>query len=108
MFWYFLKMLLLLPLLALMIWGSLRLTKWMQGRMNDPARPRSARLIETTILSPGVRLAVIEFHGRHILVGASRHGLTRLAEAPASESAPALANKNGAFEKVLSEADENA
>ena len=32
------------------------------------------------MLSPGVRLAVIEFHGREILVGSTRHGLTRLAE----------------------------
>ena len=35
------------------------------------------------MLAPGIRLAVIEFHGREILVGSTRHGLTRLAEAPA-------------------------
>ncbi len=45
------------------------------------ARAKSARLVETTMLSPGVRLAVIEFRGREILVGSTRHGLTRLAEA---------------------------
>jgi flagellar protein FliO/FliZ len=35
------------------------------------------------MLSPTLKLAVIEFHGREILVSASRNGLTRLAEAPA-------------------------
>lgn len=81
--WYILKLVLMLPLLGLMIWGSLWLTKRLQARFNDPARVRSARLLETTMLSPGIRLAVIEFHGREILVGSTRHGLTRLAEAPA-------------------------
>ena len=44
---------------------------------------RSVRVVETTMLSPTLKLAVIEFHGREILVSASRGGLTRLAEAPA-------------------------
>jgi len=81
--WYILKLLLLLPLLGLLVWGSLWLTKRMQSRLTPQGRQKAARLIETTMLSPGVRLAVIEFHGREILVGSTRHGLTRLAEAEA-------------------------
>lgn len=81
MIWYVLKLLLMLPLLAGLIWGSLWLTRKMQARLADPARPRAARLLETTMLAPGIRLAVIEFHGTEILVGSTRHGLTRLAEA---------------------------
>ena len=81
--WYILKLALMLPLLALLIWGSLWLTKRLQGRLAQPGRERAARLIETVMLSPGVKLAVIEFHGREILVGSTRHGLTRLAEAAA-------------------------
>ena len=38
------------------------------------------------MLSPTLKLAVIEFHGREILVAASRGGMTRLAEAPARET----------------------
>ena len=83
MIWYVLKLALMLPLLGLLIWGSLWLTKRLQGRLQTGERPRAARLVETTMLSPGVRLAVIEFHGREILVGSTRHGLTRLAEAEA-------------------------
>lgn len=84
MFWYVLKLLVLLPLIGLMIWGSLKLAQRMQGRLGAPqGGTKAVRIVETTMLSPTMRLAVIEFHGREILVSTSRHGLTRLAEAPA-------------------------
>ena len=81
MIWYLVKLALLLPMLAGLIWGSLWLTRKMQTRLTDPQRERAAKLVETTMLAPGMRLAVIEFRGREILVGATRHGLVRLAEA---------------------------
>lgn len=84
MVWYVIKLLLLLPLIAGMIWGSLKLTQIMQKRVGSGvAGQRSVRIVETTMLSPTLKLAVLEFHGREILVSVSRHGLTRLAEAPA-------------------------
>lgn len=84
MFWYVLKLLVLLPLIGLMIWGSLKLAQRMQGRFGAPqGGTKAVRIIESTMLSPTMRLAVIEFHGREILVSTSRHGMTRLAEAPA-------------------------
>jgi flagellar protein FliO/FliZ len=67
-----------------MIWGSLKLTQVMQNRVGArPATQRAVRIVETTMLSPTLKLAVLEFHGREILVSVSRSGLTRLAEAPA-------------------------
>ena len=93
MVWYVVKLLVLLPLLAGMIWGSLWLTRKMQGQMVARQSARSARLVETTMLGPGLRLAVIEFHGREILVGASKNGLVRLAEAeplPPPDSFPLI------------------
>lgn len=83
MLWYVLKLLILLPLIALMIWGCLRLAKMVQVRTGIGAGSKSIRVIETTMLSPTLKLAVIEFHGREILVSVSRQGLSRLAEAPA-------------------------
>ena len=84
MFWYILKLLVLLPLIGLMIWGTLKLAKKMQGQFGAPAAgTKAVRIVETTMLSPTLRLAVIEFHGREILVSPSKGGLTRLAEAPA-------------------------
>jgi flagellar protein FliO/FliZ len=89
MAWYILKLFILLPLIALMIWGSLKLSQKLQARMGGatPGRQRSVKVIETCMLSPTLRLAVLEFHGREILVSTSRHGLTRLAEAPAGSGA---------------------
>ncbi|WP_260925072.1 flagellar biosynthetic protein FliO [Novosphingobium sp. 9] len=83
MLWYVLKLAIMLPLIALAIWGSLKLARRMQEKAGIGSGTKSVRVIETTMLSPTLKLAVIEFHGREILVSASRGGLTRLAEAPA-------------------------
>ena len=88
MFWYILKLLILLPLIGLLAWGCLRLAQKLQERAGAGQGPKSVRIIETTMLSPTLKLAVIEFHGREILVSASRSGLTRLAEAPARPAVP--------------------
>lgn len=83
MLWYVLKLIILLPIIGALVWGSLKLTKTLQQRAGIGGGSPSIRIVETTMLSPTLKLAVIEFHGREILVSASRHGLTRLAEAPA-------------------------
>jgi flagellar protein FliO/FliZ len=84
MLWYIVKLALLLPLIGALIYGSLKLTQRMQARLGaNPAAPRAVRVVETLMLSPTQKLAVIEFHGREILVSASRNGLVALAEAPA-------------------------
>ena len=86
MIWYVLKLAVLLPLIAALAWGTLNLAQRMKAKLGQaPAGTKSVRIIETTMLSPTLKLAVIEFHGREILVSASRTGLTRLAEAPARE-----------------------
>lgn len=82
MIWYIIKMLALLPLLGLMIWGSLWLTKRIQTKLHGAPQQRRARLVETAMIAPGMRLAVVEFGGKSILIGASRGGLSRLGEAP--------------------------
>ena len=86
MIWYVVKLIVLLPLIAALIWGSLKLMQKMQAKYGAaPGASRSVRIVETTMLSPTLKLAVIEFHGREILVSASSNGLTRLAEAPARQ-----------------------
>lgn len=85
MLWYILKLIILLPLIGVIAWGCLKLAKKMQEKAGIGSGSKSIRIIETTMLSPTLKLAVIEFHGREILVSASRGGLTRLAEAPARE-----------------------
>lgn len=81
---YILRLALLLPLLGLMIWGSLRLTRYLQTRMvGAQGSGRSLELVETGLVAPGMKLAVVRFHDREILLGCSRHGLVRLAESEA-------------------------
>ncbi len=48
--------------------------KWREGS-------RHARIVEALPLGPGNRLLVVEFGGRHLLIGQGRTGLVRLAEA---------------------------
>lgn len=83
MLWYILKLIILLPLIGLAAWGCLKLAQKLQERAGVSTGTKTVRIVETTMLSPTLKLAVIEFHGREILVSASRNGLTRLAEAPA-------------------------
>ena len=83
MLWYILKLIVMLPLIGVLAWGCLKMAKKLQDRAGIGAGTKSIRIVETTMLSPTLKLAVIEFHGREILVSASRQGLTRLAEAPA-------------------------
>jgi flagellar protein FliO/FliZ len=83
MLWYILKLLILLPLICGIAYASLRVARHMQGRLVTGQSEKIARIVETTMLSPGLKIAVIEFHGREILVSATRNGLVSLAEAPA-------------------------
>lgn len=80
---YFARLALLLPLLGLLIWGSLKLTRVVQTRLVGlgSGTGRHVELVETTLLAPGMKLAVVRFNDREILLGCSRAGLVRLGEA---------------------------
>ena len=87
MLWYLLKLAVVLPLIAGLAWASLRFAKRMEKRFSPTGGAKSVKIIETQWLGPGQRIAVLEFRGREILVSASRQGLVRLAEVPASTGA---------------------
>ena len=75
MLWtYILKLVILLPLVCGLMIGCLYLWRKLESRM--PGKP-STRLIavkETMMISPGLRLAVIDFEGRRLLVSVGRGG----------------------------------
>jgi flagellar protein FliO/FliZ len=89
---YLLRLALLLPVLGGLIWGSLWLTRWLQTRLHGvPGAGGGARqlqLVETSLIAPGMKLAVVRFRDREILLGCTRNGLVRLSETtiPAPES----------------------
>jgi flagellar protein FliO/FliZ len=84
---YLLRLALLLPLLAGLIWGSLWLTRWLQTRLHGlpgagigAGGGRHLQVVETSLVAPGMKLAVVRFHDREILLGLSRQGPVRLGE----------------------------
>ncbi|PKP91906.1 MAG: flagellar biogenesis protein [Alphaproteobacteria bacterium HGW-Alphaproteobacteria-14] len=87
---YILRLALLLPLLGGLIWGSMWLTRFLQTRLAGTpgagarAGGRHLQLVETSLITPGMKLAVVRFHDRDILLGLSRQGIVRLGEAPAT------------------------
>lgn len=90
MFEYLLRLALLLPLLGGLIWGSLWLTRWLQTRLHggQPGRVsgRHLQLVETSLIAPGMKLAVVRFHDREILLGCTRQGMVRLGESQVCET----------------------
>ncbi len=88
---YLLRLALLLPVLAGLIWGSLWLTRWLQTRLHGaPGGPggagRHLQLVETSLIAPGMKLAVVRFHDREILLGCTRQGMVRLSESRLGEA----------------------
>ena len=80
---YILRLLILLPLVGGMAWGSLWL--WKRVQMGVPlvggtARVRAVEMVDVLPLGPGSKLAVVEFAGQRILVAVSRNGITRIAD----------------------------
>ncbi|MEQ8310730.1 MAG: flagellar biosynthetic protein FliO [Sphingopyxis sp.] len=80
---YILRLLILLPIVGAMAWGSLWLWKRVQTGMplvGGAARPRAVEMVDVLPLGPGSKLAVVEFAGQRILVAVSRSGITRIAD----------------------------
>lgn len=85
MFEYILRLLILLPLVGGMAWGSLWLWKKVQmGALQLPGqtakRARAIEMIDVMPLGPGTKLTVVEFAGQRILLSVSRGTVTRLAD----------------------------
>ena len=83
MFEYILRLLILLPLIGGLAWGSLWL--WKRVQMGVPlvggnAKARAIQMVDVLPLGPGSKLAVVEFAGQQILIAVSRNGITRIAD----------------------------
>ena len=72
---YILKLVILLPLVCGLMVGCLYLWRKLESRM--PGQPANRMLLvkETMMISPTVKLAVLEFEGRKLLVSVSRAGV---------------------------------
>ncbi|GAA0738518.1 flagellar biosynthetic protein FliO [Sphingomonas japonica] len=76
MMWsYILKLVILLPLVCGLLIGCLYLWRKLETRMPGNQGEKMLKVRETMMISPGTRLAVLEFEGRKLLVSVSRGGV---------------------------------
>ncbi|MBV8237881.1 MAG: flagellar biosynthetic protein FliO [Sphingomonas sp.] len=84
MMWaYVLKLVILLPLVCGLMIGSLWLWRRLESRMPGKAPTRLIAVKETMMISPGLRLAVVDFEGSRLLVSVGRGGVTLVDKAVA-------------------------
>lgn len=77
MMWeYILKLVVLLPLVCGLLVGSLWLWRKLEARLPGQPADRRIQVKETMMVSPGTRLAVVEFEGRTLLLSVARSGVT--------------------------------
>ena len=70
------KLVVLLPLVCGLMIGCLYLWRRLESRLPGQPANRMMAVKETMMISPGLRLAVVEFEGRKLLVSVSRSGVT--------------------------------
>jgi flagellar protein FliO/FliZ len=73
---YLLKLALLLPLVCGLLVGCLWLWRKLEQKLPGNQGTRMIAIKESMMISPGLRLAVIEFEGRKLLVSVGRGGVS--------------------------------
>ncbi len=80
---YFVKLLVMLPLVAGLAYACLWGWKRLQPGMASQMRKRHLAMVDALSLGPAGRIAVVEFAGQHLLVAVSRNGIALLSQTPA-------------------------
>lgn len=78
---YVLKLVVLLPLVCGLLIGCLYAWRRLESRLPGQPATRLLQVKETMMVSPGNRLAVLDFEGRRLLVAVSRTGVTLIDKA---------------------------
>ena len=87
---YIIKLLILIPLVGGLAWGSLWL--WRRAQQGIGAAGRRERLVtllDATQLGATAKLAVVEFEGKRLLLAVSRTGVQLISEAGTPGPSPA-------------------
>jgi flagellar protein FliO/FliZ len=93
---YIIKLLILIPLVAGLAWGSLWL--WRRAQQGIGAASRRERLVtllDATPLGATTKLAVVEFEGRRLLLAVSRTGVQLLADGSNPAPLPTTVSRFG-------------
>jgi flagellar protein FliO/FliZ len=78
--WYFLKLVILLPVVGGMAFGCLWLYRKYQPGMLAGQQNRSLKLLEALPMGTFGKLAVVEFEGKKLLLSVTRGQIQKLAE----------------------------
>lgn len=81
MFWYFVKLAVMLPMVAGLAFGALWLWRRYQPGMMQGNASRAVRVVEALPMGTFGKLAVVEFHGKTLLLSVTRGRIERIAEA---------------------------
>ena len=80
MLWYFVKLLILLPLVGGMAFGALWLWRKYQPGMMLGQQDRAVKLIDALPMGTFGKLAVVEFEGKRFLLSVTRGRIDKIAE----------------------------
>jgi len=79
--WYFLKLLILLPMVGGMAYGALWLyRKYQPGMMLGGQQDKAVKLIDVLPMGTSGKLAVVEFEGKRLLLAVTRGKIEKVAE----------------------------
>jgi flagellar protein FliO/FliZ len=87
MMWaYILKLVILVPLVAGLAYGSIWLWRRIQPGMAMGQREKLVKLVDAVPLGATGRLAVVEFGDKKLLLAVSRNGIQLLSETPVART----------------------
>jgi flagellar protein FliO/FliZ len=78
--WYFLKLIILLPVVAGMAFGCLWLYRKFQPGMLGGQANRTVKLLDALPMGTFGKLAVVEFEGKRLLLSVTRGQIQKIAE----------------------------
>ncbi len=84
---YIMKLLIMLPVVAGMAWGSLWLWRRYQPGLTGAMRPQgSLTIVESIMVGAATRIAVVQFGDARVLIALSRNGIVKLAQTEADDA----------------------
>ena len=86
MWWYILKLIVIIPIVGALAYGSLWLWRRVQPGMAFTQRERMVKLVDAIPLGATGKLAVVDFGGRRLLLAVSRTGVTLVSETEALDA----------------------
>ncbi len=78
MTYYIIKLFIMVPVIGLLIFGSLWLYRKFQPQMMMRQNSNSLNIIETIPMGVQSKLAVVDFEGRKILLAVTRSGIQKI------------------------------